>query len=58
VESSYIISARRALDLFGTRRETFCVKIRSFDRRSISKSHLLSAQNTAYSYKLHFMQEF
>jgi len=57
VESSYIISRRRALDLFGTQRETFCVKIRSFDRRSISKFHLLIVQNTNYSYKLHFMQE-
>jgi hypothetical protein len=58
MESSYIVSRRRALDLFGAQRETFYIKIRSFDRRSISKFYLLIAQNTTYSYKLHFMQEF
>jgi len=58
VESSYRIALRRALDLFGTQRETFCVKIRSFDRRSISKFHLSIAQSAAYCYKLHFKQGF
>jgi len=58
VESGYIISLRRAFDVFGTQRETFCVKIRSLDRRSISKFRLLITQNTAYSYKLHVILEF